>query len=275
MNLLFTLDENYTEPLITMLGSIFATNRGTAFDVYILHASLTEETLARIARLCARHASRMVPVRVEEGRFAGAPVVGHYTTAMYYRLLAYALLPDTLDKVLYLDPDILIINRLDALYQTDVSGYLYAAASHSDPVGVTDAVNRVRLDQYESDGYYNTGVLLMNLERQRAYMREDEMMAFVEKYRKELILPDQDVLNAMYGDKVLKLDDNLYNYDARWYEAHRVISGGIMDLDWVMQNTVVLHFCGKNKPWHKGYSGRFAALYKHYMHMAVVEEAEA
>lgn len=275
MNLLFTLDENYAEPLMTTLGSIFAVNTGTSFSVYILHAGLSQQTLERISRQCARHGSAAIPILISEDRFADAPVPGHYTAAMYYRLLAYTLLPQSVDKILYLDPDILVINRLDALYETDVSGYLYAAASHTDPTGIIDVVNQLRLAQHGSVGYFNTGVLLMNLEAQRAYIREDELMAFVQAHRSELILPDQDVLNAMYGDKVVKLDDSLYNYDARWYEVYRVVSGGEKELNWVMRNTVILHFCGKNKPWHKSFTGRFAALYKHYMRLVELEEARA
>lgn len=275
MNLLFTLDENYAGPLITMLGSIFATNKGTSFDIYILHAGLLSGTLDRIRKHCERHGSTMMPVLVEKERFANAPVVGHYTTAMYYRLLAYALLPRSVQKILYMDPDILVLNRLDALYETDVSDHLFAAACHEDPVGVSDVVNKIRLEQFQSEGYFNTGVMLMNLERQRGYIREDELFAYVENHRNELLLPDQDVLNALYGDKILRIDDTLYNYDVRWAEIHHMVSGGEKDLDWVMQNTVILHFCGKNKPWHKRYMGYFAALYKHYMNLVHIEETEA
>lgn len=35
-------------------------------------------------------------------------------------------------------------------------------------------------------------------------------------------------------------------------------------MDWVTQNTVILHFCGKKKPWQPSYRGRLSALYKHY-----------
>lgn len=267
MNLLFTVDERYVPPLMTALGSIFANNRGTAFGIYLVHAGLPGQVLSGIGAYCARHESALVSVRVPEGRFEGAPVVGHYTTAMYYRLLAHVLLPDTVDRVLYLDPDILVIGRLDALYETDLAGSLYAAACHEDPVGVTDAVNRLRLAlPLASAGYFNTGVLLMDLSRRAEMVAEDALFALVDRYRAELILPDQDVFNALYGARTLRLDESLYNYDVRHYDMMRVVSGGVKDLRWVMENTVVLHFCGKAKPWRKGASGRFVALYLHYMH---------
>ena len=36
-------------------------------------------------------------------------------------------------------------------------------------------------------------------------------------------------------------------------------------MDHVMKHTAILHFCGKSKPWQKGYIHRFGILYKHYM----------
>ena len=80
---------------------------------------------------------------------------------MYYRLLACKFLPSDLDKVLYLDPDIIVINELRSLYELDLSGYLFAAAYHK-RIPIKE-INRIRLKAYEMDEYYNSGVLLMNL----------------------------------------------------------------------------------------------------------------
>lgn len=81
----------------------------------------------------------------------------------------------------------------------------------------------------------------------------------------ELLLPDQDVLNALYGSKILSIEDSKWNYDARNYSNYLLRSGGKENLAWVMENTVVLHFCGRDKPWKKNYRRRFGALYRHYM----------
>jgi lipopolysaccharide biosynthesis glycosyltransferase len=61
---------------------------------------------------------------------------------MYYRLLAYKFLPPDLERILYLDPDILVINPIRELYETDIDGYLYAAAYHDMlPIsGITNCV---------------------------------------------------------------------------------------------------------------------------------------
>ena len=79
-----------------------------------------------------------------------------------------------------------------------------------------------------------------------------------------MLLPDQDLLNVLYGEQILPLADAVWNYDARNYNTYRMASSGLCDMDWVMRHTAVLHFCGKAKPWKPGYLYRFGVLYLHY-----------
>lgn len=265
INILVTLDRNYLPPLRVMLKSLFCNNPGEVFEFFVLHTDLTDEDCAGLLAFCALHGSSLKDVRVTDDAFSAAPVFRHYTKAMYYRLLAFRLLPNDIEKILYLDPDILALNRLRPLYDSDISDYLYAGAMHSAYGGITKYVNQIRLGNTEAEGYFNSGVLLMNLANQRKEIAEQEVFDYVKKYENLLILPDQDAINALYGDKILPVDDTVYNYDVRHYALYNLISGGEKDLDWVMRNTVFLHFCGKTKPWHKLSMNKFTALYKHYM----------
>lgn len=105
----------------------------------------------------------------------------------------------------------------------------------------------------------------MDLERARKEIHAEELFSYVKEHTKELLLPDQDVLNALYGRRILEIDDSIWNYDARNYNNYLLRSAGVCDMDWVMENTAVLHFCGRAKPWQKGYIHRFGILHKHYM----------
>ena len=266
MNLLVTLDENYLPPLYVLLQSVFVNNPQTAFDVYMIYDSIREERVAALSDFCTAHGGRLYPIEAQEDFFRGAPVTSRLPRAMYYRLLARYLLPGSLDRILYLDPDIVVINPLDRLYDADLDGFLFAGAAHTDITGVTERVNQLRL-QYERPGYVNTGVLLLNLDLQRKELQKEDIFAYIDEHKHELILPDQDVLNGLYGKRVLLLDDSLYNYAAHRYETYRIASGGVKTLDWVMQNTVIIHFCGKKKPWIKSSRGRYGILYQHYAAM--------
>ena len=194
-------------------------------------------------------------------------MVRYYSRAMYYRLLAAQLLPAGVDRVLYLDPDILVINALRPLYDTDLEGKLMAASIHRGLTDLSSRVNRLRLDTPEAEGYFNSGVLVMDLAAMRRRMDPAEIFAYARDHADTLILPDQDILNGLYGSELYPVEESLWNYDARRFDRYQLASQGEMDMDWVMDHTAVLHFCGKRKPWHKTARGRFSALYKHYQRL--------
>lgn len=262
MNILVTLDANYLNPLKVMLKSLFQNNAGERFDIYLIHTSLKKEELEDLNRFIGVHGSKLNIIYVDENFFSDAPVLFHYTKEMYFRLLAYQLLPENLDRILYLDPDILVLNPVRELYETELGNYLYAAAYH-DKISVKE-ISKLRLFPYEIDEYYNSGMLLMNLEQLRIQADEKEIYRFVEENRSRLIMPDQDILNALYARQIKNVNEKLYNYDARYYNHYRLTSNGVCDMEYIINNTVILHFCGKRKPWSKRYSGKFHSLYKHY-----------
>ena len=266
IQLLCALDANYLPQLRVLLTSIRLNNPGETFGLYLMHSGLPECELEGLERWCGEAGWEFHSVPVDAALFDGAPVTAQYPREMYYRLLAGQMLPDSLSRVLYLDPDILVINPLRELWETDMQGNMFAAAAHTGKTELANNVNRIRLGT--DHDYYNSGVLLIDLERCRSEVTPDELFAFVREHRRELVMPDQDLLNAVYGDSILPLDDALWNYDARNFNNYMLRSAGEQDMSWVMENTAILHFCGKAKPWKPNYIYRFGVLYRHYERLA-------
>lgn len=273
ISLLTTPDQKYLPQLRTLLTSLSINNPGEIFDVFLFHSGLTEENLSDVQRQCNRYGYTFSAICVEDTLFQGAPVTRQYPKEMYYRLLAPHLLPSTVKRILYLDPDTLVINPIRPLWETDLKGNIFAAAAHTGKTELANSVNQLRLGT-DSD-YYNSGVLLMDLEAGRREIDPQKLFRNVEQHRMELILPDQDILNALYSEQILPLDDALWNYDARNYSNYLLRSGGVCDLQWVMEHTSILHFCGKQKPWKRNYLYRFGILYRHYMQLACREKERA
>lgn len=265
INLLVTFDKNYIRPFEVMLKSLVTTNAKEMFNVWLLHSEIPIENLQELHEFCSEQRVTLTPIQVDRKIFKYAPISKQYPQEMYYRLLAPLLLPESIEKVLYIDPDILVINSIRPLWEIDLGDNTFAAASHSGVFDLMSDVNRVRLGQ-EHD-YYNSGVILIDLIKARKLVKAEEIFDYVKTHAAELVLPDQDVFNFLYGDDTLQIDDTIWNFDPRYFTAYRLRSNGQCDMDWLMQNTVFLHFCGKKKPWKASYSNRFASLYKHYMNL--------
>lgn len=262
IRLLFALDANYLPQLRVLLTSVDINNAGEHFDIYLMHSGLPCGELERLSRWSEARGWTFTEVPVDPALFKDAPVMEQYPREMYYRLLAGKLLPAEVERVLYLDPDTLVINPLRPLWETDMAGKMFAAAAHTGKTELANNVNRLRLGT--DHDYYNSGVLLMDLSLCRKEIRTSELFAFVSEHWRELLLPDQDLLNAMYGERILPLADSLWNYDARNYNNYILRSSGEHNVKWVMHNTAILHFCGKAKPWKPNYIYRFGMLYQHY-----------
>lgn len=82
----------------------------------------------------------------------------------------------------------------------------------------------------------------MDLEAARVLVQPEAIFQYVRDHENELLLPDQDVFNSLYGAQTLQIDDALWNYDARYYSGYLLRSGGAYHMDWVMQHTAILHF---------------------------------
>lgn len=262
MNLLFSIDNHYFRQLLTTLLSIVLNTSKRRIDVYVIFDEdfKYEKQLGIALNFAHLH---FHPIKIHKADFINAPTTNRYPTTIYYRLLAYKYLPQNLDRILYLDADILCINDLSRLYNLDLTNYMYASAIHTNLTGITDVINKIRLQNFQAAGYFNSGVMLMNLDEIRRNANQQQIYSYIRQHI--LLLPDQDVLNALYGTQIKEIPDQLYNFDTRNLRVYETISFLKWDLDWVMKNTVILHFCGRDKPWlAKTERGKFTALYKNY-----------
>ena len=266
LEIVVTCDEGYLGPLRTMLLSLRANNRAGSIRVWLLHRGIPQAALESLAVFCGRIEIELAPRMVDQALFAHARSSERYPQEMYYRMLAPHVIDADIDRALYLDPDILIINPLAPLFDIELGDCIFAASSHTDAIHPATALNNVRLNT--SELYFNTGVILMDMPRAKALIDPDEIFAFAMEHERKLLFPDQDIFNALYSEHTLPVPDQVWNYDARKYPDNIIRTGGEATLDWVINNTAILHFCGRDKPWAPKYRGQFAALYKHYATLA-------
>lgn len=262
MNILTTLNSKYIRQLVVMLTSIAFSNPGEHFDVYIAHSSLEKEDFDFIRSHIDSEKFHITGIKVDDEALHDAPITDRYPREMYYRIFADRYLPKQLDRVLYLDPDIVVINSIESLYNIDFGDCLFAAASHVKETLLK--FNEIRLNMPENGSYINSGVLMMNLKLLRNAQNVEEIYDYIESFKNRLLYPDQDVLSGIYGDKILPLDPMVYNLSDRYllmYNLNPKNFNDRKDLNWVKNNTVIIHYYGRNKPWKNDYKGELGQFY--------------
>ena len=258
-HILVTLDRNYLKVLSVMLYSLSQSDPEGVYTVYVVNNTLTEEDFASLSALLPR--TELVNVQVPEDLLQNAPVSDRYPTEMYYRLFAARYLPQQLERILYLDPDLVVLHSLRSLYQIDFDGKLFAAASHIESRTFRE-LNRRRLHLSEHAKYLNSGVMMMNL----ALLRKESpqtIIDYIQSHKATLLLPDQDVLNALYAVRTVPLDPLVYNLGEKYLRLKNLHlpPAEKLTLDWVRSNTAIVHYYGRNKPWKEHYRGSLGIFY--------------
>lgn len=134
----------------------------------------------------------------------------YYSKTTYFRLFIPNLYPQY-DKVLYLDSDIVILDDIANLFDTDLGDDLVAAAPDDviqfHPVFQTYAEKVVGVADYRR--YFNAGVLLMNLHQLRRFKFQEKFVYLLDRI-KFSVAQDQDYLNRLCKGRV-KLVDRVWN----------------------------------------------------------------
>lgn len=241
MNVLISVDKNYLDSALTMLFSLRRYVH-EEITVYLLNHSLSAEDIDYSAEYLRKKCSILLQcINVKNKTIDHMPVVAHFSVEMYYRIFAQFFLPDSIERVLWLDADIIVLKDISSFYHQSFDGKKYIVASD---YGVNSfeywKAHRMKLglpDEYE---YFNSGVMLMNLKCLRKETSEETILKAIEAIRDELILPDQDVLNCLYQEDVKYVDWRVYNFQ---YGSNRRI-----DSD-ELQKIAILHYVSGRKPW--------------------------
>lgn len=260
MNLLFSINRAFIPLLLNCANSILKNGGMGEYDAYILHSDLEAGDMDAL-QSAAGQRMKLHFISVPVSLFEGFPVSRRYPQQIYYRLAAPLLLPMELDRVLYLDVDTIVINSLAELSAFSFDGAYFMACTH---VHTTlGKLNQARLGMEREVPYINSGVMLLNLPLFREHLDLTEISVFANEKKRVLFLPDQDILTALYGSHVKLLDSLRYNLSDRVLAFHNAdMQNERLDAAWVRENSVILHYCGRAKPWKENYHGSLGVFYQ-------------
>ena len=259
MNILVTINKKYLSIFDTMLNSLMNNNQ-TKLDIFILANDITNDDIKAIK---VNSNVSLHLIHYVDSKLDLAPTSKRYPSVIYYRLVAANYLPSNIERVLYLDPDIIVLKSLESLYNMDFENSLFIGASNVRKF--LTKFNESKNKAPKNSPYLNTGVLLINLKELRKYDCSQMIYDYISKNKNVLTLPDQDILQGLFGDKIKLVDHLKYNLSDRNIKLNNLrVKNEKIDCNWVNNNCYIIHFFGKNKPWKENYKGILKDYYLKY-----------
>ena len=246
MNIALCADENYAFPCGVCVTSILENNIHEKCNIYILTPGLKEESKKKFKELSKTYGQSIEIIAIDDTLFQDLKRCKRFPQSIYYRFLIPHLLP--VNKILYLDCDIIVTQSLKSLWETGISEYACAVVEDqkSDDIRLQN-----NLELYKK--YFNSGVLLMNLEYWRKNNTSQKLTNFIDNNTEKCVYPDQDALNYILGEKVLYLEYK-YNYqEFMLYPKeeqflHKVKWGNLLPAN---ELPAIIHYTCDIKPWIK------------------------
>lgn len=241
-------DPAYLPHCAAMLHSLLDRHPDTR--VHFLHGPETPgETLTPLAEMVAGQGGELCAHRIPPDWIDGLPRLRAIPPLMWYRIYLPDLLPE-LDRVLYLDCDMLVVGDLTPLWRTGLDGHYLAAVSNVLERDARDWPRELGLER--AGDYFNSGLLLLNLAALRRDGMPARLAAFGRESGRRLRWPDQDALNALLARRRLPLHPRWNCQNSLFYypEARRTF--GADAIAEAVSDPAILHFEGGGivKPWH-------------------------
>jgi lipopolysaccharide biosynthesis glycosyltransferase len=237
-------DDNYAQHLAAVIASILANaSRPAAFRFWILSAGLTPGNRSIFEKVAAKHGAALQILSIDPSKLKNAPVSGHISLASYYRIFLPELLPVSIEKIVYVDADLIVFADLQKLLDLPMG---------TDLVG---AVQNPRFHRWSSlhlspsMGYFNAGVLLINLAQWRKEDLQQKLCSLIDTDRESLKLHDQDALNRVVAGRWLRLDPRWNQQYSFFLVGPKMLGLSSGDYRRLLRRPFIAHYSGGSKPW--------------------------
>lgn len=248
IHIAFNIDSNYMQHCAVTLISIFENNKEEAITIHIIARGLSDANKSLLKELTDRYNNSICfyepDMRLLEG-FNIRKFSKRISIATYYRCILSRILPKSIDRVIYLDCDIVVLDSIRPLWDISLDGVGVAAV---EDMGCYEP-ERYEILQYPMEySYFNAGVLLINLDFWREHDIAQACIDYFHKYPERILYNDQDLLNSvLYKDK--KLIDIKWNVQDAFYRNNsRIIKEHKKENINALLHPVILHYTNR-KPW--------------------------
>lgn len=255
MDIVSTTDSNYIPYLGIAYSSICKCNPDISIHFHVItDSSVTEDDLLSLNSAINASNCQISSYTIDELLVSQFPVFKnkqpkHISSAAYYRLFLSVIIPQSIDKVLYLDCDVINVRNLHELWDIDIADYAIAAVPDMDEANLS--IYR-RLRYSPCKGYFNSGVLLINLKYWREHNVMERFILFLEQYPERVLYHDQDILNFVLKEEKVNIPIRFNVQEAALHEKVNISWEYDEQLQDARMSPVLIHYTTGEKPWVRG-----------------------
>ncbi|WP_459175815.1 glycosyltransferase family 8 protein [Ewingella americana] len=233
------VSRNFYEPLSVMLTSLAETNSNSSIKFNVLHSDFNNDDIKSFKSQFTTYANLEIIFHLlDEESVKDLPLLQHFKISTYFRIIAPNVLND-IDKLLYLDADIIVDGDITPLWGIDLKDYVLAAVREESVVALDK-----RLKMPDDYKYFNAGVILLNCKKIREEEKFVAVIDYLKENRDEILYLDQDALNAVLYDQWFEVDEK-WNYHNTFILKNKGIKENVF-----LDNPTIIHYTGPLKPWH-------------------------
>ena len=253
-------DRRFCQHMAVTIASLLKNNAGNRFRLIVILDQYDAALAERLRTTVNQFDNAQIEFKVfETSSFAHFRVGHHISLAAYLRLFITSLVDPDIDKLIYLDSDLVVRGDIRALWNTDVSRYFLGAVA--DPY----SDNHENLGFRKDEKYFNSGVLLVNVAKWREENVLPKFISYAEKNAGLIRWYDQCVLNAVFRGQVLFLPYR-WNFPAR----NADLPASALDMSKeefakLRKNPSIVHYTTSAKPWLYVYEPHYKCLYYEYL----------
>lgn len=256
MNIAFGFDSNYAPHVAAAVASIVATAEDISTIRFILlHTGVAEDRRKQVEAVAPTARFEWIEVHASDlPAITGREAISHINEATFLRLAAERVAPLDCDRLIYLDADLTVKSDLRGLWEYDLGDH-YLGAVH-DCIDAPGFAGRWELPPNDL-GYFNAGVLLIDLAKVRAEKAFSKALRFILENNPPLA--DQDALNWVAWGRWTRIP-------TRWNVQRHIAIGYELDERLVAEamtgsSAAIVHFTGAEKPWVRDAYHPWAWLY--------------
>lgn len=269
MDIVCCTDNNYIKYCCVMLTSLLENNKEENITIHILGDNLTSDSQNTITSIVEeKYNQHLCLYAVDRKLVVDFPNMGSYVSlTTYYKLFITSILPSSLHKVLYLDCDLIIVHSVKSLWDCDLTGKPLAAVKDAHKgMEIHCALLDIDCIRY---GYFNAGVMLLNLDYLREVGFEKKAVDYVTENSNRLTFHEQDVFNGLFYKQVIHLPYR-YNLHDRLYRRQRYIDAETLPIvKEELKSPVIIRFSSGKKPWTSRCLHPCRYLYLRYLDMTI------